>query len=129
MLPLVFFEDAVPDKSIEGLVEFASHFFNLPVKVLETSQIKDKVPNRINEYTKKPQVNASKRLDHLLEVLPQDAFCLAALTLCDLYPRDSWNFVFGLASPRSRVGVYSLARYMPGFFTVKESKVSLPTAG
>ena len=129
LLPLVFFEDAVPDESIEGLVEFASHFFNLPVKVLEISQVKDKVPSRINEYTKKPQVNASKILDHLLEVLPQDAFCLAALTLCDLYPLDSWNFVFGVSDPISRVAVYSLARYMPGFFIAKESKVPLPTAG
>jgi archaemetzincin len=34
----------------------------------------------------------------------------------DLYPEASWNFVFGLASFRERVGVYSFARYDPAFF-------------
>jgi len=32
----------------------------------------------------------------------------------DLYPDPAWNFVFGQASPRDRVGVYSFARYLPG---------------
>jgi archaemetzincin len=33
----------------------------------------------------------------------------------DLYPDPSGNFVFGQASPRERVGVYSFARYDPAF--------------
>jgi archaemetzincin len=34
----------------------------------------------------------------------------------DLYPNPSWNFVFGEASLRERVGVYSFARYAPTFY-------------
>jgi archaemetzincin len=34
----------------------------------------------------------------------------------DLYPEPSWNFVFGQASLRERVGVYSFARYDPAFY-------------
>ena len=34
----------------------------------------------------------------------------------DLYPKDDWNFVFGLASIRDRTGVFSFARYDPAFF-------------
>jgi archaemetzincin len=34
----------------------------------------------------------------------------------DLYPDPSWNFVFGEASPRERVAVYSSARYDPAFY-------------
>ena len=34
----------------------------------------------------------------------------------DLYPEPSWNFVFGQASLRDRVGVYSFARYDPAFY-------------
>jgi archaemetzincin len=34
----------------------------------------------------------------------------------DLYPESSWNFVFGQASLRERVGVYSFARYDPAFY-------------
>ena len=47
---------------------------------------------------------------------PADAFCVSAITMCDLYSRDDWNFVFGLARLGDGVGVYSLARYTPGFF-------------
>ena len=51
------------------------------------------------------------------KAVPSDAFCVSAITLCDLYPRDEWNFVFGLASHVKQVGVYSLARYSPGFYS------------
>jgi archaemetzincin len=54
-------------------------------------------------------------LRHAAKLLPADAFCLAMVTMTDLYPRDEWNFVFGLASAQQRVGIYSLARYMPDF--------------
>jgi archaemetzincin len=36
--------------------------------------------------------------------------------MTDLYPDPNWNFVFGEASPRERVGVYSFARYDPRFY-------------
>ncbi|KPJ81179.1 MAG: hypothetical protein AMS17_19795, partial [Spirochaetes bacterium DG_61] len=33
-----------------------------------------------------------------------------------LYPDPTWNFVFGQASLRERVGVFSFARYDPAFY-------------
>lgn len=30
--------------------------------------------------------------------MPKDAFCIVGITMIDLYPKDSWNFVFGQAS-------------------------------
>ena len=42
---------------------------------------------------------------------------MIGVSLTDLYPRDEWNFVFGLASIRERTGVFSFARYDPKFFT------------
>jgi archaemetzincin len=47
--------------------------------------------------------------------LPDDAVAYLGVTTADLYPEDSWNFVFGQASLRDRVGVYSLARFAPPF--------------
>ena len=35
--------------------------------------------------------------------------------MADLYPKPSWNFVFGEASLDERVGVYSFARFLPRF--------------
>ena len=48
--------------------------------------------------------------------LPKDGFCLLGITMEDLYPHPSWNFVFGEASLSERVGVYSFARYDPAFY-------------
>ena len=31
-------------------------------------------------------------------MLPEDAYCMLSVSLIDLYPRDDWNFVFGLAN-------------------------------
>jgi archaemetzincin len=39
-----------------------------------------------------------------------------AITMEDLYPDPRWNFVFGQASMRDRVGVFSFARYDPVFY-------------
>lgn len=43
--------------------------------------------------------------------LPDDAFATIAFTKSDLWPGEGWNFVFGYASLRERVGVWSLARF------------------
>ena len=37
-------------------------------------------------------------LTFLKKKKPEDAFCVVGVTMIDLYPRDSWNFVFGQAS-------------------------------
>ncbi len=53
---------------------------------------------------------------HILEEvlapeLPNDAFATIAFTKSDLWPGEGWNFVFGYASFRDRVGVWSLSRF------------------
>jgi archaemetzincin len=52
-------------------------------------------------------------LDELEDSLPPHALCVLGVTLEDLYPEPSWNFVFGQATLEERVGVYSLARFFP----------------
>ena len=42
----------------------------------------------------------------------KDTYCILAVTNNDLYPRDSWNFVFGLADMEERCGVFSFARHV-----------------
>jgi archaemetzincin len=48
--------------------------------------------------------------DLLLPDRPADALAYLALTATDLWPRDGWNFVYGQANLRERVGVWSLHR-------------------
>ncbi len=47
---------------------------------------------------------------------PPDAVTLVAVTMSDLYPGRGWNYVFGQALLRGRVGVYSLVRHFPAFW-------------
>ena len=58
------------------------------------------VTKRINPHTEKEQFNARDILTVLKKKLPPDAFCLIGVCMTDLYPREEWNFVFGLASIR-----------------------------
>jgi archaemetzincin len=60
----------------------------------------------------------------LLPRLPADAITYLGVTLADLYPEPSWNFVFGEASLEERVGVYSFARFYPEFTGEKPSAES-----
>jgi archaemetzincin len=71
---------------------------------------------RVNPQTKQVQRLTTAVLDFLSERVPADAFCVLGVTLEDLYPSASWNYVFGQASLGRRVGVYSFARYDPDFF-------------
>jgi len=43
--------------------------------------------------------------------LPRDAGAYLAFTPTDLWPGEGWNFVFGQASLRQRVGVWSIYRF------------------
>uniref|UniRef100_A0A5F9CIZ2 Archaemetzincin-2 n=1 Tax=Oryctolagus cuniculus TaxID=9986 RepID=A0A5F9CIZ2_RABIT len=60
-------------------------------------------------------------IGHILKFLkkkkPEDAFCVVGITMIDLYPRDSWNFVFGQASLTDGVGIFSFARYGRDFYS------------
>jgi archaemetzincin len=50
-------------------------------------------------------------LDTLLPPrVPADGVALICFTTSDLYPSDDWNFVFGQATYRERVGVWSMYR-------------------
>lgn len=45
--------------------------------------------------------------------LPPDAVAYLGITMSDLFADWAWEYIFGLASLENRVGVFSLARYLP----------------
>jgi archaemetzincin len=47
------------------------------------------------------------------DLKPEDGLVVMALTSKDLYPKPSWNFVFGLATYSDGIGITSIARYDP----------------
>ena len=111
--------DFMPEQSPSNdkLREFAAAFFATEVKVLPPVKIdRSTVVTRRNPTTNNPQILTGDVLNFLKARIPADAFCILAITMEDLYPEPSWNFVFGQASVRERVGVYSFARYDAAFY-------------
>src|SRR5207247_1423607 len=108
----------IPSESppLERLKAFASAFFTLEVNVLPVLDMAGStVTQRQNPYTHNRQLLTTDILALLRRQLPRDAYALLGITMEDLYPDTLWNFVFGQASLRERVGVYSFARYNPRF--------------
>jgi archaemetzincin len=80
--------------------DFMGLYFNLPVKIkddLPLSLIPERAC-RVHPYWRMKQI------------LPKDAAAYIAFTASDLWPGMGWNFVFGQASTRDRVGVWSIYR-------------------
>ena len=90
-----------------------SGFYNMPVKIKEDIPL-SAVPARARRAHPQwgvKQILSTYVLDEiLLPRLPEDAAVYLAFTASDLWPGEGWNFVFGQASLRERVGVWSIAR-------------------
>lgn len=98
---------------IAASAEYMRAYYSLPVKLMPEKPLgvvpKDK--QRESGYPKRTQIRASHFLDTVLPpLLPTDAAALIAFTNHDLYPSDTWAFVFGMATFNKRVGVWSLYR-------------------
>jgi archaemetzincin len=113
LLPLGEFPESAPP--VASLAAIARAFFQLEVRVLPAVPVRD-VTAKTRVHHGKRQLLAPDVLAWLAKRLPDDAFGLMAITMEDLYPEPSWNFVFGMASLRERVGVQSFARQDPAFF-------------
>lgn len=101
-----------------ALAEYAAAFFTgVDVRVLPAVALAELrgVPTRVGQDGQR-QLFVDPLFGVLKRRLPRDAFALAAFTMVDLTPNESWNFVFGKACLKGRVGVFSFARYDPGFY-------------
>jgi archaemetzincin len=94
------------------LKEFSEAFFMMPVVVRPPLDLASaRITSRSNPYSGQRQLLTTDILAFLKRQLPADAYCMLGITMIDLYPDPQWNFVFGQAALRDRVGVYSFARY------------------
>ncbi|HLM71266.1 MAG TPA: archaemetzincin, partial [Polyangiaceae bacterium] len=110
-----FKKDAGP--SLERLERFASAYFAMEVEIRPPLAIEGlEITARKNPHTGGRQLLTRDIMALLSKRLPDDAYAMLGITMSDLYPEPTWNFVFGQASLRERVGVYSFARYDPRFY-------------
>jgi archaemetzincin len=110
--PLGTFSGA-QQRILNRTAEYMHLYFGLPVTKLKTLSL-DIIPRKARR--KHPswgmdQILSTYVLDQvLIRRVPRDAVAVLALTASDLWPGEGWNFVFGQASLKSRVGVWSIYR-------------------
>jgi archaemetzincin len=102
---------------LDTLKAYANAYFLMDVKICSPLPIiTSRIRTRINPISRNRQILTGDILAFLKQRIPADAFCTLAITMEDLYPHPSWNFVFGQASVSDRIGVFSFARYDPLFY-------------
>lgn len=103
-------------------VAYLSLFYGIPTKQLPliSDAVVPKEKRRLHEGN--DQLDASYLMEVVEQHKPKDALVVMGLTSKDLYPKPSWNFVFGLATYSKGVGVTSFFRYQP---ELKDYKICL----
>jgi archaemetzincin len=93
-------------------VEYVRRYFGLQVVSLPLVEKETFGPElrRYHPTSLEAQLWTGGVLEYLHARRPEDALALFALTGEDLFPQSGWNFVFGQASLKERVGVWSLYR-------------------
>ena len=100
-------------KIIDLTADFMGRYFALPVKISKPMPLSiiPKRARRAHPTWGVKQILSTYVLDSVLVPrLPADAAAYIAFTPSDLWPGRGWNFVFGQASLRQRVGVWSIHR-------------------
>lgn len=99
---------------MKSTADYLQVFFNCRVKtldVVDAASIPESARRKHPEWGVE-QLLTTYILDEVLKPeLPNDAFAAIAFTQHDLWPGDGWNFVFGYAAYRDRIGVWSLHRF------------------
>jgi archaemetzincin len=109
--PLGDFEPAHA-AAIIATADLLGRFYSVPVRVLDRmdSKVVPQWARRRNPISGDEQVLTRFVLNLLARNKPADAVAVLALTTSDLWPGKGWNFLFGQASFREGVGVWSLHR-------------------
>jgi len=77
--------------------------------------------HKVSEGVTRLQLHVPGIFTFMKNMIPDDAYCVLGVTMVDLYPKESWNFVFGRALLQDRIGVFSFARHHPDFFNDAKS--------
>jgi archaemetzincin len=105
--------EADQDSIVRATAEYLQIFFQLKTQILPV--ISDSLIPSASRRTREDgseQLHTRYILDSILQPnIPADAIVVMAVTAKDLYPKDSWNYVFGEAYTKKRTGVSSLHRY------------------
>jgi archaemetzincin len=118
--------NALQKKQIALLNEYLEIYFQLKTKTLEPIS-NDVVPNSARRMSYGHQQLLAGYLlnDVLKKEEPLNRIALMGISELDLYPKPEWNYVFGLASYRDKVGVSSIYRLQDGELTSENFNLCL----
>lgn len=100
--------------NLKVVCDYAAAFFQLPVAAHPPIALAALRPRSRSRGTYR-QYYTRDILAALRQRLPRGAYCMIAVTASDLYQSSDRNYVFGEATFRERVGVFSFARYDPAW--------------
>jgi len=104
---------AEQEKIVAATAEMLEPFYFTPVRKLKPIPL-DAIPDRARRthptWGDRQLLTSYILYDLLKPRRPKDAVAVLALTASDLWPGEGWNFVYGQAALRDRVGVWSLYR-------------------
>lgn len=99
---------------LEPMAELLEAYFQMPVIIREPRTYEQLDLRGRDLDSGRRQLKTESVGDALTDLVPEDAHAVIGVTETDLYPNDSWAFVFGQAWPARRVGVASFARLDAG---------------
>ena len=106
--------DKIDTTVIKHLQNFCeAYFLNMGIVVatpIDLSEVRQ-LTSRVHTETQREQILVGDILKHLNDHRPRNAYCMAGMTLVDLYPSPEWNFVLGHASLTNGCAVISFGRY------------------
>ena len=129
---IYFIDDSIPDELAQKFLKYCQAFYHgIPVKAIRAGDqikkadsngrkvVKAAVPDNFLEHFQVQsrqngewfQLHAGDIIKGLKQFKTEDTYCILAVTNNDLYPRDAWNFVFGMANMSEHCGVFSFARH------------------
>ncbi|CAF3455936.1 unnamed protein product [Rotaria sp. Silwood1] len=114
---------------LDVIIEFARVFFSgCEVELLPTIDFSNNMKYRenygIRQYRTDGFYNYLSQTRHKRDAR-RELLCVA-VTMADIYPDESWNFVYGEAQAIDGVGVYSFARLDPLFPESSQTLLSSP---
>jgi archaemetzincin len=101
------------DQVVQRCREYLCLFFDVPVQVrrhVPLSEVPARARRTHPDWGDDQVLSTYVLREVLVPDRPDDALAYLALTASDLWPGKGWNFVFGQANLRKRVGVWSLYR-------------------
>ena len=106
--------DTAQERVIELTAEYLGIYYQMEVEILDAVPLDSAtIPSGSHrQHLDHHQYHTKYILYDILKPnLPDSAAAYIAFTAEDLYPDPNWNFVFGQASVKDRVGVWSIHRY------------------